>query len=145
MKSSFHSLIPFLPLFCNCQLNSIPLLPSSYPGRLTSRNSTRFFSTELFFITTYNGSRKKNNFSIVGKECLQRRCIATELLNCCLLIAAEICLPSRCIALNIYSAVISSGFGRHVTVFTVPLPSNGRLFWLHYSDFRLSLYIETTK
>jgi hypothetical protein len=36
MKSSFHSLIPFLPLFCNCQLNSI-----SHHGRLASRNSTR--------------------------------------------------------------------------------------------------------
>jgi hypothetical protein len=39
----FHSLIPFLPLFWKCQfrrLDSIHLLPSSYPGRLTSRNST---------------------------------------------------------------------------------------------------------
>jgi hypothetical protein len=40
MKSSFHSLIAFSPLFCNCQLSSSPLLPSSYPGRLASRNST---------------------------------------------------------------------------------------------------------
>jgi hypothetical protein len=40
MKSSLNSLIPFLPLFCNCQLNSVPLLPSSYPSRLASRHST---------------------------------------------------------------------------------------------------------
>jgi hypothetical protein len=56
MKSSLHSLIPFLSLFSNsfdCRLsqfyaatdkygdspNSIPLQPSSYPGRLASRNS----------------------------------------------------------------------------------------------------------
>jgi hypothetical protein len=32
MKSSFHSLIPFLPLSCNCQLNSIPLLPVHIPA-----------------------------------------------------------------------------------------------------------------
>jgi hypothetical protein len=38
MKSSFQVLILFFPLFCNCQLISIP---SSYPGRLASRNSTR--------------------------------------------------------------------------------------------------------
>jgi hypothetical protein len=36
-KSSCHNLIPFLPLFSNCQLNSIP---SSSPGRLASKNST---------------------------------------------------------------------------------------------------------
>jgi hypothetical protein len=33
-KSSFHSLTPFLPLFCSCQLNSFP---SSSLGRLASR------------------------------------------------------------------------------------------------------------
>jgi hypothetical protein len=70
MKPSFHILIHFLPLFWNCQfrrldsiqflcsqahipagwrletqLSSIPLFPSSYPGRLTSRNSTQFNSS----------------------------------------------------------------------------------------------------
>jgi hypothetical protein len=35
MKTSFHSLIPFLPLFCNCQLSSFP---SSSPDRLASRS-----------------------------------------------------------------------------------------------------------
>jgi hypothetical protein len=40
IKQCFHSPIPFLSLFCNCQLHSIPLFPSSYPGRLASRNST---------------------------------------------------------------------------------------------------------
>jgi hypothetical protein len=42
VKSSLHRLIPFLPLFCSCQLNSIPLLPSSYPCRLGPRNSIPF-------------------------------------------------------------------------------------------------------
>jgi hypothetical protein len=41
MKSSFHGIIRFFSLFYNYQLNSIPLLSSSYPGRLASRNSTR--------------------------------------------------------------------------------------------------------
>jgi hypothetical protein len=81
MEPSFHSLIPFSPLFCNCQfrrLNSIPLLPSSYPGRLASRNSTQFFTIEFFSITTLHRSRRKRSLSIVGKSCLQCRCIATE-------------------------------------------------------------------
>jgi hypothetical protein len=37
-----------------------------------------FFSTELFFITTLHGSHRKHSISIVGKPCLQSRCIATE-------------------------------------------------------------------
>jgi hypothetical protein len=46
VESSCHSLIPFLALVLRLptpktRLNSIPLLPSSYPGRLASRNSTR--------------------------------------------------------------------------------------------------------
>jgi hypothetical protein len=40
-----HNLILFLPLFYKCQLNPIPLFPSSYPGRLASRNLTRPEST----------------------------------------------------------------------------------------------------
>jgi hypothetical protein len=34
--------------------------------------------SELFFITTLHGTRRKRSLSIVGKACLQRRCIATE-------------------------------------------------------------------
>jgi hypothetical protein len=41
------------------ELSSISLLSSSYPGRLASRNSTQFFSTELFFITIFHGPRRK--------------------------------------------------------------------------------------
>jgi hypothetical protein len=56
-KSFSHSLVPFLPLFCNLlipktRLNSIPLLPSSYPGRLASRNSTRldYYCSVLLYV-----------------------------------------------------------------------------------------------
>jgi hypothetical protein len=42
MKSSFHSLIHFLPLFCICQLNSIPVLPgSSRQAGVSKLDSTR--------------------------------------------------------------------------------------------------------
>jgi hypothetical protein len=52
MKSSSHSLIPFLSLFCCClfgKLDSIQFLcsPSSPPGRLASRNSTLQCSPRL--------------------------------------------------------------------------------------------------
>jgi hypothetical protein len=44
MKSSFHSLVPFLPVFCNCQLSSIP---SSSPSRLASQDSTLHSTSSL--------------------------------------------------------------------------------------------------
>jgi hypothetical protein len=47
--NSFLAIILQLPI-PKIRLNSIPLLPSSCPGRLASRISTQFFSTELFFI-----------------------------------------------------------------------------------------------
>jgi hypothetical protein len=62
------SLLTFLPLICSCQLNSIPLLPSSYPGRLASRNSTlhyrllfyEYIAENFFIITLHEPSRKHN-------------------------------------------------------------------------------------
>jgi hypothetical protein len=74
MESSFHSQIPFLPLFCSYQFrrldsirfDSIPPLPSSYPGRLASRNSTYHFrllfrTGEHFCITTVYGPRREHS------------------------------------------------------------------------------------
>jgi hypothetical protein len=82
MKSSLHRLISFLPLFCNCELNSLPLLPSSYPGRLASRNSSQFYAANASYgivsCNTLHGLGRKHSLSIVGKACLQRRCIVTE-------------------------------------------------------------------
>jgi hypothetical protein len=42
IKSSFHRLILFLPLFCDCQFRKLDSIQfrGSYPGRLASRNST---------------------------------------------------------------------------------------------------------
>jgi hypothetical protein len=123
MKSSSHGLIPFLPLFCNCQfrrLDSIPLLPVTYPGRLASWNSTLHSmlllpASEIFFITTLQ-SRRKHSPSVVGKACLEHRCIAMDLFDCCLRI--------RC----------------RGNVFTDSLPSNKRPFWVRYSGFRASCH-----
>jgi hypothetical protein len=101
MNSSFHNLISFLPLFCNCQLNSVPLLPSSYLDRLPSRNSTQFF---------FNWTVLYNHFTRTTQKtqplcCWEGVCIA-PLLDCCLRI--------RC----------------RWNVFTESLPSNEHLFWL---------------
>jgi hypothetical protein len=132
MKSSFHCLIPFLPLFCNCQsrrLDSTQFLCSQFhilaDWHLETRlDSTRLDSTrllllpasEFFLRTTLQGPRRKQSQYIIGKACLQRHCIATEFTR--LLLA--------------YSFL--RGY------FTESLPRNERLFWLHYSGFRTSCH-----
>jgi hypothetical protein len=35
-------------------------------------------TSELLFLSTLHGPRRKHSLSIVGKACLQGRCIATE-------------------------------------------------------------------
>jgi hypothetical protein len=108
MESSFRSLTPFFAIILQLpipktRLHSIPLLPSSYPGRLESRNSTlhstRLHSmlllpaSELFLITTLHGPRRKHSLYIVGNVCLQRRRIATIVI----LLLLVYSLPQECV------------------------------------------------
>jgi hypothetical protein len=122
MKSSFHSLIRCSPLFCNCQPNLIPLLPSSYPGRLASRNSTRLLLLKwtllynhvtrttqktqplYFWVDVFTAPLHSNGcYSIVDR----------------VFVATGMCLPSCCLAINVYSDFYILAFGRHVTIYCV--------------------------
>jgi hypothetical protein len=80
MKSSFHSLIPFLPLFCNCQLHSVQFLSSQAHILAGWSVETRPVSTEIFFIATLHGPRRKRSLFDIEKACLQRRCTAKEVI-----------------------------------------------------------------
>jgi hypothetical protein len=77
MKSSFHRLIPFLPLFCNChfrRLDSIQLLCSQAHIPAGWRLETRLTLLSNHFAQT---TQKTQPLSFVGKASLQRRRIAT--------------------------------------------------------------------
>jgi hypothetical protein len=87
MKSSLHRVIPFLQLFCNYQfrgLDSIQFFCFQTHVLAGSRLETRLCSilllpaSELFFIITLRGPRRKHNLCIVGKTCLQLCFIATK-------------------------------------------------------------------
>jgi hypothetical protein len=116
VKSSFHSLIPFWPIFCNCQLNLIPLLPSLCPGRLVSRNLIQFFSTEPFFINIVHGPRRKHISLLLGRRFYSSVAEQRKLLDCCL----RICCRGD--------------------LFSESLLSNERILWFHYSGFRASCH-----
>jgi hypothetical protein len=82
---------------------------NSYAGRLASRNSTQFLSTELFFITTLHGSRRKHSLSTIRKFCLQRRWRATEVTR--LFLAYS--LPRECVYLVVakqWTSILTSLF-----------------------------------
>jgi hypothetical protein len=91
MKSSVHSLIPFLALILpilKTRLHSIPLLPSSYLYRLASRGSTLHLRLLLllysvaFSVSSYISSAQttENTASIVKEVCLLVRCLAMGVL-----------------------------------------------------------------
>jgi hypothetical protein len=123
MKSSLHILIPFLPLFyklptLETRLNSILLLPSSYPGRLASRNSTE--SNDLLF-PFYNPSARTMQktqlpYCWEGVFTAQLYSKGSYSIVACVFVAAEMCLPSSCLAMDVSSDFTIPAFGRHVTV-----------------------------
>jgi hypothetical protein len=67
MKSSFHSLLPFLPLFCNCQfwrLDSIQFLCSQAHILARWCLETRLDSTQLYYAATASfGTLPYNHFA----------------------------------------------------------------------------------
>jgi hypothetical protein len=73
MKSSLHRLIPFLPLFWNCQfwkLDSVQFLytqvhiPAGW--RLETQHFTSLYAAERFFVTTLHGPRRKHSLYCYG-------------------------------------------------------------------------------
>jgi hypothetical protein len=78
---SFLAIILQLPI-PKTRLNSIPLLPSSYPGRLASRNSTNSSQLNSFFITTLHGPRRKHRM-IYCCRTLVPDFTSPEIMGCC--------------------------------------------------------------
>jgi hypothetical protein len=119
MKSSFHSLIPFLPLFCNCQCNSIPLLPSIYPSRLASRNSTnssQLNSSLCKFARTMKKTQPLYCWEGVFTALLHNN--GSYLIVACVFVVAGTCLPSCSLAVNVYSDYTVPVFGRRAMLWT---------------------------
>jgi hypothetical protein len=117
MKASFHRLIHFLPLFCNWQfrrLDSIQFLSSQAHIPAGWRLETRLPS-----LNSLNWTLLYNHFAPTTLKTQLLCCwegVFTTPLDCCLRI--------RC----------------RRNVFTDSLPSNKRLFWLHYSGFWVSCH-----
>jgi hypothetical protein len=121
MKSSFHNLIPFLPLFCNCQyqrlLSSIPLLPSSYPGRLASQNWTDCSQLNSFLCNHFSWTTQKTQplWCWEGMFTALLHSNRSYSIVACIFVAMGMCLPSSCLAMDVSSDFTVPAFGHHVT------------------------------
>jgi hypothetical protein len=75
-------------------------------------------SNELFFLTILQRTRRKHSFSIVGKVCYTAPLHNNGIYSivACVFVAAGMCLPSRCLAMKVYSDFAIPAFGRHVTI-----------------------------
>jgi hypothetical protein len=122
MKTFFHSLINFLPLFCNCQLNySAPKFISWQTG-VSELNFSLYTATASFGTLLYNHfawtTQKTQHFNCsegVFTAPLHNNGSYSIVAN--MFAAAGICLPSRCLTMNVYSDFAIPAFGRHVTIF----------------------------
>jgi hypothetical protein len=73
MKSSFRSLIPFLPLFCSCHFRRLDSVQSPAPRvhipagrRPETRLFTSLYSAEHFFIITLQGPYRNHSLYCYG-------------------------------------------------------------------------------
>jgi hypothetical protein len=139
MKSSFHGLTPFLPLFCSCQFRILGWVQFINPQAHIPagwRPETRLFTSPLFYSalclqrllynhfsrTTQNTQplllRFYNHFSrttqktasIVKQACLLIRCLVINVLLLRALAPAGMCLPSRCLAMDLYVTIHTNNF-----------------------------------
>jgi hypothetical protein len=116
MESSSHSLIHFLPLFCNCQfrkLDSIQFLCSQAYILAGWRPETRLFTPDYCASILPNTSY--NHFAPTTHKTqrlfLRRRllisCLAMDVLLLRSLAPAGMCLPNRCQATGLYVTIYS--------------------------------------
>jgi hypothetical protein len=98
IKSSFHSLIPFLPLLCNCQFRRL--------------NSIQFLCSQDHILAGWHPEtglcmdHTENRASLLKEACLLIRCLAIDVLLLHTLAPIGMCLPSRCLAMSLYVAIL---------------------------------------
>jgi hypothetical protein len=114
---------------------SIPLLSSSYPGRVASRNATDSLSF-LLNIFRLPSQDSLHSFRYIASGRTHRKHRFHRYPNitsivACLFVAAGTCLPRSCLAMNVYSDFTIPAFGRHVTIASRPVlkPTQPHIQW----------------
>jgi hypothetical protein len=141
MKCSLHGLIPFLPLFWNCQfrrLDLVQFLCSQAHILAGWRLETRLFTSlnGLNWTLLYNHLARPAYktlplYSWEGMFTASLHSSWSYSIVVCIFVATGMCLPIRCLAMNVYSDFAIPAFGRHITVcFSFPLDIDRSTVWL---------------
>jgi hypothetical protein len=111
MESSFHSLTPSLPLFCNCQFWRLDWTQFQAHIAAGWRPETRLFTSNycsllclVFWLCLSKPlctDHTENTAYIVDEACLPPRCLAIYILLSRALACAGMCLPGRCLAMGL--------------------------------------------
>jgi hypothetical protein len=129
MKSSFHSIISFLLLFCNCQLSSM-----SWQAGFSKLYSTRLYAAPASLGTSfYNHFARTTQktqplYGWEGVFTAPLHSNESYSIVACIFVAVVMCLPSHCVAMNVYSDFVIPAFGSHVTVFIKIHKNSKRIF-----------------
>jgi hypothetical protein len=116
-----HRIISFLPLFCNCQFNSNQFLGSPAHTLAGWHLEVRLHSMLLlpasvhFFITTLHGPRRKQSF-FKGVFTAPLHGNGIYSIIACVFFAVGMCVPSRCLRMDVSSDITLPHFGRRVTL-----------------------------
>jgi hypothetical protein len=114
-NNSFLAIILQLPI-PKTQLNSIPLLPTSYPGRMASRNSALLNWTLLYNYFACTTQKTKPLYWWEGVFTAPLHSNRSYPIVAFVFVAAGMCLPSLCLTMNVYSDFNIPALGRHVTI-----------------------------
>jgi hypothetical protein len=132
----FHSLTHSLPLFCNCQFRrlgliqfliyrhaGVPKLDSSFSWLLLLVKVKVKLTLRL---TDYCTDHVENTAYIVDQTCLPCCCPAIDVLLLQKLTRAEMCLPSRCLAVGLHITIcmyIHKSVHSYIHTYTYRRPS----------------------
>jgi hypothetical protein len=149
--NSFLAIILQLPI-PKTRLNSIPLLPSSYPGRMCLETRLTLLNWTLLYNHSARTTQKIQHFYCwEGVFTVPLNSNGSYSIVACVFVAAGMFFPSRCLTMNIYSDVTIPAFGRHITVclwltkfsavhLSAPL---SRRLNIHFAEHDVNLYQET--
>jgi hypothetical protein len=87
----------------NIRLSSIPLFPSSYRGMQASRNSTRLYAYAASLRTLPFNHFAQTLYCCEGVFTAPLHSDGSYLIVACVFFAVGMCLPSRCLSVNVCS------------------------------------------
>jgi hypothetical protein len=122
MKYSFRSLIPLLPLFCNCKfrrLDSVQFLCFQAHTPADWRLETQLTLLNWTFLYNHFARTTEKTHPLYCREGVFSAPLHSNgsySIVDCVFVASEMCLPSRCLAMSIYSDFAISASGRNVTI-----------------------------